>query len=110
MNKHDQSKCQSLEWKTSKGTTKPRRNFNHDDMQFCENEINLTIQKQGWKRLDVCFKWMFIHKYLLSLDLSDQTVDSIRLDFISKKIANPVFDNKEKKICKLNIMVADVMI
>jgi hypothetical protein len=53
---------------------------------------------------------MFIHKYLLSLDLSDQTVDSIRLDFISKKIANPVFDNKEKKICKLNIMVADVMI
>ena len=70
-----------------------------------EDEIKIAFSKKSWNALDKCFKWQYIGTYLESLALSDVDVATIKLLFVQNKLKEVVFNNKERIIKSLNIVI-----
>ena len=82
-----------------------RHNDYTENFEFCEDEIKIAFSKKSWNALDKCFKWQYIGTYLESLALSDVDVATIKLLFVQNKLKEVVFNNKERIIKSLNIVI-----
>lgn len=82
-----------------------RHNDYTENFEFCEDEIKIAFSKKSWNALDKCFKWQYIGTYLESLALSDVDVATIKVLFVQNKLKEVVFNNKERIIKSLNIVI-----
>ena len=96
-----------IAWKTN-GRALTHQNYN-EDFEFCETEIKKVMSKKTWNTMDKCFKWLFIDVYLKGITnpLSEIDIANIKTMFTQNKLKQIEFNNKERRIVSLNIVVRD---
>ena len=77
-----------------------------EDFDFCDEEIKRTMLKKTWNTMAVCFKWLFISKYLKTnyATLTEGEMHNIKDMLVHNKLKDIEFNNKERHIVKLNLV------
>jgi hypothetical protein len=83
-----------------------RHNDYTENFEFCEDEIKVAFSKKSWNALDKCFKWQYIGTYLEAIPgVSEVDIAGIKTLFVQNKLKDVVFNNKERCIKTLNLVI-----
>lgn len=107
----------SMETKAKK---KPYKLSNMKTIEFTLSDADILATKEAdkfvtnkkWDKLGVWFQWSLINSYLQEVgnSFNNKELESVKSAFKLKVLENIEYDNKNKKILKLNFKVGDIVV
>ena len=72
--------------------------------EFVNEEISKRVSKIGWKRLDICFKWMALQRFMESRRCSagSDMYNRIKQLLQTQQLLNVEYDSISQNIIRIN--------